>query len=228
MRHRKAGRKLDRHSQERVALFRNLTMSLFERFGTNHEFVFTSIAKAKEVRGYAERIITLGIKARRELDAAAKAAGLASAEDLEKQHIEHQGAEGKKGKRYKEYPEEVRKRIAKAMHFRRLVLERLGCCVTPDPRRDSNFQNWESKPGQAVPPRHERAIRTLLSRIAPRFIKRAEEKPGSAGGYTRVLKTSKWVLGDGSTKALWGFVGTEKVVPAPGQPAEKKAAVGAK
>jgi len=228
MRHRKAGRRLDRHSQERVALFRNLTMSLFERFGTNEEFVLTSVAKAKEVRGFAERIVTLGIKARKELDAAAKAAGLASAEELEKTHIEHAGAEGKKGKRYKDFPEEVRKRIAKAGHYRRMILERLGCCVSADPRRDSNYQNWEAKPGHAVPPRHERAIRTLIGRIAPRFIKRAEEKPGSQGGYTRVLKTSKWVLGDGSTRALWGFVGGEKVVPAPGQPSEKQAAVGTK
>src|SRR3954466_10963423 len=88
MRHRKHGRKLDRHSQERKALFRTMTMSLFERFGTKHEFILTSIAKAKEVRGFAEPLITLAMKTRLELDAAAKVAGAASPEDLKKLHVE--------------------------------------------------------------------------------------------------------------------------------------------
>ncbi|HUI27664.1 MAG TPA: 50S ribosomal protein L17 [Candidatus Kryptonia bacterium] len=55
MRHLKSGRKLNRTSAHRKALFRNLVTSLIE-----HERVKTTDAKAKELRSYADRIITLG------------------------------------------------------------------------------------------------------------------------------------------------------------------------
>jgi large subunit ribosomal protein L17 len=55
MRHLKAGRKLNRTSAHRKALFRNLVTSLIE-----HEQVRTTDAKAKELRRIAERMITLG------------------------------------------------------------------------------------------------------------------------------------------------------------------------
>ena len=55
MRHLKSGRKLNRTSAHRKALFRNLVTSLIE-----HERVKTTDAKAKELRSYADRVITLG------------------------------------------------------------------------------------------------------------------------------------------------------------------------
>lgn len=55
MRHRKKGRYLGRNTKHRRALFRNLVTSLLE-----HERIETTEAKAKEVRGFAERMITLG------------------------------------------------------------------------------------------------------------------------------------------------------------------------
>ena len=55
MRHLKAGRKLNRTSAHRKALFRNLVTSLIE-----HEQVRTTDAKAKELRRIADRMITLG------------------------------------------------------------------------------------------------------------------------------------------------------------------------
>jgi large subunit ribosomal protein L17 len=57
MRHRVAGRHLSRTSEHRLALRRNLVASLFE-----HETISTTIQKAKEVRGFAEKLITLGKK----------------------------------------------------------------------------------------------------------------------------------------------------------------------
>ena len=54
MRHLKAGRKLNRTSAHRKALFRNLVTSLIE-----HEQVHTTDAKAKELRRVADRMITL-------------------------------------------------------------------------------------------------------------------------------------------------------------------------
>ena len=54
MRHRHSGRQLNRNSSHRKAMFRNMTASLVE-----HELIKTTVAKAKELRGYAEPLITL-------------------------------------------------------------------------------------------------------------------------------------------------------------------------
>ncbi len=54
MRHRKAGRQLNRNSSHRQAMFRNMAVSLFE-----HEAIKTTLPKAKELRRVAEPLITL-------------------------------------------------------------------------------------------------------------------------------------------------------------------------
>lgn len=54
MRHRKAGRKLNRNSSHRQAMFRNMSASLFE-----HEAIRTTLPKAKELRRVAEPLITM-------------------------------------------------------------------------------------------------------------------------------------------------------------------------
>ena len=54
MRHRKRGRQLSRTAAHRRATLRNLATSLFE-----HERIETTVAKAKELRPYVERLITL-------------------------------------------------------------------------------------------------------------------------------------------------------------------------
>lgn len=55
MRHRKKGRQLGRQTKHRGALFRNLVTSLLD-----HERIETTEAKAKEIRGFTDRMITLG------------------------------------------------------------------------------------------------------------------------------------------------------------------------
>src|SRR3989442_11616197 len=55
MAHRIDGRKLGRPTDHRLALFRNLVTDLLR-----HEKIITTEAKAKEVRGLAERVITMG------------------------------------------------------------------------------------------------------------------------------------------------------------------------
>lgn len=55
MRHKVAGRKLDRTSAHRKSLYRNLVTDLL-----GYESITTTEAKAKEVRGLAEKMITLG------------------------------------------------------------------------------------------------------------------------------------------------------------------------
>jgi large subunit ribosomal protein L17 len=57
MRHKVDGRLFGRTSNQRKALLKGLVTSLFE-----HERIETTVAKAKEVRKIAEKIITLGIK----------------------------------------------------------------------------------------------------------------------------------------------------------------------
>ena len=54
MRHLKSGRKLNRNSSHRKAMFRNMASSLFE-----HEIIKTTVPKAKELRRVAEPLITL-------------------------------------------------------------------------------------------------------------------------------------------------------------------------
>ena len=55
MRHGMAGRKLSVTSTHRLAMFRNMATSLLK-----HEQITTTLPKAKELRPYVERIITLG------------------------------------------------------------------------------------------------------------------------------------------------------------------------
>src|SRR3974390_1250881 len=57
MRHLNAGRTLGRNATHRLALFRNLTRALIE-----HERIVTTVEKAKEVRPFVEKLITLAKK----------------------------------------------------------------------------------------------------------------------------------------------------------------------
>src|SRR3982751_6685604 len=57
MRHKMGGRKLQRTSAHRAALFRNMAAALIK-----HEQITTTVAKAKELRPYVEKLITLAKK----------------------------------------------------------------------------------------------------------------------------------------------------------------------
>ena len=54
MRHKSGGRKLQRTGAHRIAMFRNMSASLIK-----HEQITTTVAKAKELRPYVEKLITL-------------------------------------------------------------------------------------------------------------------------------------------------------------------------
>ena len=54
MRHKYSGRKLNRTSSHRTSMFKNMMTSLIE-----HEEIKTTIPKAKELRGFLERLITI-------------------------------------------------------------------------------------------------------------------------------------------------------------------------
>ena len=55
MRHRKSGRKLNRTSSHRTAMFANMAAALIK-----HEQIVTTLPKAKELRSVVDKIITLG------------------------------------------------------------------------------------------------------------------------------------------------------------------------
>ena len=57
MRHRRAGKKLNRNATHRLALYRNLMKSLIQ-----HERIITTLPKAKAVRPFVERLITIARK----------------------------------------------------------------------------------------------------------------------------------------------------------------------
>ena len=57
MRHRVAGRKLGRTSSHRTAMFRNMAAALIK-----HEQITTTLPKAKELRPYVEKLVTLAKK----------------------------------------------------------------------------------------------------------------------------------------------------------------------
>ncbi len=92
MRHRKRGRHLNRNAAHRRSLFRNLTRAL-----VTHESIVTTLPKAKELRPFVEKLITLAKKAH-----AVVAAAAGKGEDEEK------------------------KAKLRALHYRRLAMAELG------------------------------------------------------------------------------------------------------
>lgn len=87
MRHRIAGRRLGRDSEHRLAMRRNMVASLFE-----HETISTTIEKAKEVKPFAEKLITLAKKGT--LAARRRAISLLGNRDI---FVEEDGQKVKKG-----------------------------------------------------------------------------------------------------------------------------------
>ena len=92
MRHRKAGRKLNRTAAHRKAILRNMVTSLLE-----HERIVTTVPKAKETRRVTEKMITLGkrgdLHARRQAMAYIRSKGVVAKlfDELSGQYADRQG-----------------------------------------------------------------------------------------------------------------------------------------
>jgi len=138
-RHMMRGRQLSRDTEHRKAMRRNLVQSLFE-----HGKVRTTPAKAKEVRAFAEKLITL-----------ARTGTLTA-----------------------------RRRVISALQARRLV--------------DENQDFIEEGPTRTV-------VQRLFNDVAPKFADRR-------GGYTRIIKTSDFRIGDGGDVVLLQLL-TEESAP---------------
>lgn len=92
MRHRKAGRKLNRTPAHRKAMLRNIVTSLLE-----HERIVTTVPKAKEARRVTEKMITLAkrgdLHARRQAMAYIRSKGIVAKlfDEISSQYADRQG-----------------------------------------------------------------------------------------------------------------------------------------
>jgi len=92
MRHRKAGRKLNRTAAHRKAMLRNIVTSLIE-----HERIVTTVPKAKETKRIADKMITLGkrgdLHARRQAMAYIRSKDVVAKlfDEISTQYIDRQG-----------------------------------------------------------------------------------------------------------------------------------------
>lgn len=120
MRHRVAGRHLSRTSEHRLAMRRNLAASLIQ-----HETISTTIEKAKEVKSFAERLITLAKKST--LSARRRAIAMLGNRDI----VDYQKGEAVKkgtviGKLFSELGPRYLDRTGGYTRIIRLSLRRLG------------------------------------------------------------------------------------------------------
>src|SRR5262245_44893903 len=137
MRHRKAGRHLNRNAAHRRSLFRNLSRALI-----THEKIVTTVPKAKELRPFVEKLITLAKKANKLVtDAAGKGE-----------------AEQKKAK-------------TQALHYRRMAMAILGPthgtgiwdkkdAPKEDPLNTSTKKSWDT------------VLKKLFRELGPRYADR--------------------------------------------------------
>jgi large subunit ribosomal protein L17 len=191
MRHRKAGRKLGRNASHRRAMFRNMASALFE-----HEQIVTTVAKAKELRPYVEKLITIARKGAAAERQAGTLRDKASEHDKRAQDLleeaRRHGTDTDAGKRSIENRRGVlqerykllaewRRAVAPVLHARRLLIARLG---------NHRIEDDEE---------HDTVVQKLIKTIGPRF----SDRPG---GYTRIVRLTKRRLGDAGPTALIALV----------------------
>lgn len=145
--------KLSRPSAERKALLRGLVTSLIW-----NGRIETTLARAKEVRPIAEKIITRAIREYESTIAVTKEAG----EDKDKT----------------DFVNDAPSKLA----ARRLIMEYLYDFPETKKEKESKYE-YRQRTGDNKHP----VIEKLFREIAPKYDKRAKEL-GQGGGYTRILK----------------------------------------
>ena len=189
MRHRIKYRKLNRTSEHRKALRRNMAQNLIE-----HGQITTTLAKAKDIQPFFERLVTLAIKARSRVAADDPAGALRARRCIHR-------LLGDRGMIPKNHLEAYAgmSNAARAKSLRMASGRRYR---TGEPRGRLTFT------AQAVTYR-------LIETIAPRF----EDRPG---GYTRLIRLPQRRIGDSSKLATVQLVGDEEA-PASLTKAERSA-----
>ncbi len=176
MRHRMHYRGLNRTMEHRWALRRNMAQSLFE-----HGQISTTVPKAKNLRPFVEKLLTMAIKVRRAAAEGDTAGSLRMRRQLHKllgeRSIipkEHQAA-------YNDMSDSMRAKTVRMASGRRYR--------TGEPKGRLAFTG-------------ESLMHRLIEKVAPRFADRQ-------GGYTRIVKLAKRRLGDQAPVAILQLVGDE-------------------
>jgi large subunit ribosomal protein L17 len=177
MRHRIAHRKLNRTSEHRTALLRNMAQSLIE-----HGQVTTTLPKAKTLRPFIERLVTLAVKTR-------------------KLAAENDGAGSLR----------TRRRIQKLLGDRAIIPKdhRAAYAEMSDAHRAKTVRMPSGRRFRTGLPKGRMAFTAesvthrLIETVAARF----EDRPG---GYTRLVRLAKRRLGDSSPLAVLQLVGDEE------------------
>lgn len=178
MRKRIRQRKLNRTSEHRKALLRNLAQSMVE-----HGQITTTLPKAKALKPYFEKIVTLAVKVRR----------LASEDD-------------------RPGSLRARRRLHQLLGDRAIISEahREAYGAMSDARRQKTLRMASGRRYRTGEPKGrldftaESVTHRLLFTVAPRF----EDRPG---GYTRLIRLPRRRLGDAAPTALLQLVGGEEV-----------------
>ena len=174
MRHRIHHRKLNRTSEHRRALLRNMAQSLIE-----HGQITTTIPKAKTLRPYIERLVTLAVKTRK----------LTAASDMAGALRMRRGIHRLLGDRGL-IPKEHRSAYEGMSDARRAQTMRM--------QSGRRYRTGEAK-GRLLFTA-ESVTHRLLETIAPRF----EDRPG---GYVRLVRLARKRIGDAAQLAVLQFVG---------------------
>lgn len=177
MRHRVSQRKLNRTTSHRKALHRNLAQSLIE-----HGQVTTTVPKAKDLRPYIERLVTLAIKVRRRKQDGDAAGSLRARRAIHK-ILSDRGI----------VPKEHREVYASMSDAARAKTMRMA----------SGRRHRTGEPRGRLAFTAESVTQRLIETIAPKF----EDRPG---GYTRLIRLSKRRIGDAAFCAVVQFVGEEE------------------
>ena len=166
-------RKLGVNSTQRKALLMNQASALLW-----HGKIETTLTRAKEVRSYAEKIITLAIN---------------TYEDTVEEKVTVSGEKGK------EVTRTVVKDGVKKLAARRTIMAKLN-----DLQEVKGYKEKKSEYKARTADVKHPLIEKLFNEIAPKYAARKEEK-GQGGGYTRIIKLDER-RGDAAQMAILELV----------------------
>jgi large subunit ribosomal protein L17 len=170
-------RKLNRTSEHRKALLRNMAQNLIE-----HGKITTTLPKAKTLRPYFEKLVTMAVKARRLTSANDAAGALRARREIHKVLSDRGLIDTKHRGTYAAMSNAARAKTLRMASGRRYR--------TGEPKGRLEFTA-------------ESVTHRLVETVAPRYLDRP-------GGYTRLIRLSSRRLGDASPLAILQLVGGEE------------------
>ena len=177
MRHRIHHRKLNRTSEHRRALNRNMAQSLIE-----HGQIKTTLPKAKNIRPFVEKLVTLALKVRRSAAAADRAGSL-----------------------------RARRRIHRLLGERSMIAaaHRVEYWGMSEAKRNKVMRMPSGRRHRAGEPKGKLAFtaESVVHRLIENVAARYEDRPG---GYTRVIRLAQRRIGDNAPLAVVQLVGDEQ------------------